>query len=124
VGGPGKAPTRDYDHNHNGGATLIIGPGPSKCQGGIDLKITIDKSTIEAALVGISTLCDGLEQIYSYSLQGVLANNKHLSKTENAYSFTVNTYDVTRGAIATIQAVTEIIGDALLNEEIELTGAE
>jgi hypothetical protein len=88
------------------------------------LKITIDKSTIEAALVGISTLCDGLEQIYSYSLQGVLANNKHLSKTENAYSFTVNTYDVTRGAIATIQAVTEIIGDALLNEEIELTGAE
>lgn len=88
------------------------------------MKINIEESTVQSALAGIATLCNGLMTTYDHTLDGVLTMSKRWTTPENAYDFVVNNYDVTRGAIAVIQVLTEIIGDAMINEDIILCGKE
>ena len=83
-------------------------------------KIDVDSGTIINGIIGMQVLCDGVYQMYSDSLDGVLHKRTADNELWNAYDHTVTTYKLVQGAITTISTLLEIIGDSLINEDIVL----
>ena len=88
-------------------------------------KLDIDAAEFEGVLLSIPRLCRGLQEVaYSYNLDGVLmgyANQtQHNTTHENALDFVEAYYELTAGAIALIEAATNIVSIGLANGDIAI----
>ena len=90
------------------------------------MKITVDPENIIEAMHAIRDLTEGLVNgPYSYTLNGITNREskfpiREFSHFSNAYDFLAEEYEVTRGALRLIAAVSSIISDGIEQEEINL----
>lgn len=92
----------------------------------MNLKITVEPESLNEAIRAIRDLSEGLVNgPYSYTLNGITNREskfpiREFSYFSNAYDFLVEQYDVTRGALRLIAAVSAIISDGIAQEEISM----
>ena len=92
----------------------------------MNLKITIEPESLNEAIRAIRDLSEGLVNgPYSYTLTGITNRESKFPLPQyahycNAYDFLVDQYDVTRGALRLIAAVSAIISDGIAQEEISM----
>lgn len=92
----------------------------------MNLKITVEPESLNEAIRAIRDLSEGLVNgPYSWALTGITNRESKFPLPEyaqfaNAYDFLVDQYEVTRGSLRLIAAVSAIISDGIAQEEISM----
>ena len=83
--------------------------------------INVSTLDLEMMIHGIRTICAGLTRdVLELNAKGIMANDPTRSDRENAYDFIDCNYDLIQGVVTLIEACTNVIGDALTNNDIIL----
>ena len=81
--------------------------------------INVSTLDLEMMVHGIRTICAGLTRdVLSPSATGVMKSDPARSDSENAFDFIDCNYDLIQGVITLIEACTNVIGEALTNQDI------
>ena len=87
-----------------------------------EFKITTNAASIEAIILAINELSAGMQRgSFEYTVSGILSDDNRLSEAENAKQWLQEHYDTAAGAFRLIAAASEIISEALVNDEIAIT---
>ena len=81
--------------------------------------INVSTLDLEMMIHGIRTICAGLTRdVLEPNAKGIMANDPARSDRENAFDFIDSNYDLIQGVVTLIEACTNIIGEALTNNDI------
>jgi hypothetical protein len=84
------------------------------------LTLTVDSATVERALIGAQTLCDGLyEGHLQWSIQGLLSQHKDRPEADNALAFVYDNYTTLQGATLLIGSVLSMINEAIIDGDVK-----
>lgn len=86
-----------------------------------EFKITTTDYNIEMLVHGITLLADGVRRgAFECNINGVLSYNQDETEGENAKDWILKHYDTACGAFTLIYAASQILSDALTNDEIRI----
>lgn len=89
------------------------------------ISLRVDKSTLEAATMALNALADALwTGDCCWSTNAILSENPKLSPEQNAYNWIATHYDTVQAFIGVTAVLTRIIGEALVNGDLQLREKE
>ena len=83
--------------------------------------IDVESIDLENAILGVSEICAGLKrEVLCYTEDGVLHMDRTQSEVDNATDYIKRYHELVQGAVTLIQATSNIIGTALVNDDISI----
>ena len=87
--------------------------------------IDVDPLCFQKAINGIHSLVSAtITDVYDFTLEGILTINKKDSRENNALDFLERHYERTSSALFLIDAMLDILDDALTNDDLRIVPGE
>ena len=84
------------------------------------LTLTVDSATVERALIGAQTLCEGIYGGHlQWNIQGLLSQHKDRPEADNAMTFVYENYETIQGAMLLVGSVLSMINEAIIDGDIK-----